>query len=83
MAYGNKMKDNEMNLVYKYYGNFTAKENYIFRQLVFNSSMIYNKVNWYFLKNGFNSKLQLQIVRKQSESAYGLLKISSNFINYN
>ena len=30
-----KMKDNEMNLVYKYYGNFTAKENYIFRQLVF------------------------------------------------
>ena len=58
-----KMKDNEMNLVYKYYGNFTAKENYIFRQLVFNSSMIYNKVNWYFLKNGFNSKLQPQIVR--------------------
>ena len=66
MAYGNKMKDNEMNLVYKYYGNFTAKENYIFRQLVFNSSMIYNKVNWYFLKNGFNSKLQPQIVRKLS-----------------
>ena len=63
MAYGNKMKDNEMNLVYKYYGNFTAKENYIFRQLVFNSSMIYNKVNWYFLKNGFNNKLQPQIVR--------------------
>ncbi len=63
MAYGHKMKDNEMNLVYKYYGNFTAKENYIFRQLVFNSSMIYNKVNWYFLKNGFNSKLQPQIVR--------------------
>ena len=63
MAYGNKMKDNEMNLVYKYYGNFTAKENYIFRQLVFNSSMIYNKVNWYFLKNGFDSKLQPQIVR--------------------
>ena len=26
MAYGNKMKDNEMNLVYKYYGNFTAKK---------------------------------------------------------
>ena len=66
MAYGNKMKDNEMNLVYKYYGNFTAKENYIFRQLVFNSSMIYNKVNWYFLKNGFDSKLQPQIVRKLS-----------------
>src|SRR5574344_252174 len=66
MAYGNKMKDSEMNLVYKYYGNFTAKENYIFRQLVFNSSMIYNKVNWYFLKNGFNSKLQPQIVRKLS-----------------
>ena len=66
MAYGNKMKDNEMNLVYKYYGNFTAKENYIFRQLVFNSTMIYNKVNWYFLKNGFNSKLQPQIVRKLS-----------------
>ena len=63
MAYGNKIKDNEMNLVYKYYGNFTAKENYIFRQLVFNSTMIYNKVNWYFLKNGFNSKLQPQIVR--------------------
>ena len=63
MAYGNKMKDNEMNLVYKYYGNFTAKENYIFRQLVFNSTMIYNKVNWYFLKNGFDSKLQPQIVR--------------------
>ena len=63
MAYGNKIKDNEMNLVYKYYGNFTAKENYIFRQLVFNSSMIYNKVNWYFLKNGFDSKLQPQIVR--------------------
>ena len=63
MAYGNKMKDNEMNLVYKYYGNFTAKENYMFRQLVFNSTMIYNKVNWYFLKNGFNSKLQPQIVR--------------------
>ena len=63
MAYGNKMKDNEMNLVYKYYGNFTAKENYIFRQLVFNSTMVYNKVNWYFLKNGFNSKLQSQIVR--------------------
>ena len=63
MAYGNKMKDNEMNLVYKYYGNFTAKENYMFRQLVFNSSMIYNKVNWYFLKNGFDSKLQPQIVR--------------------
>ena len=63
MAYGNKMKDNEMNLVYKYYGNFTAKENYMFKQLVFNSSMIYNKVNWYFLKNGFNSKLQPQIVR--------------------
>ena len=66
MAYGNKMKDNEMNLVYKYYGNFTAKENYIFRQLIFNSTMIYNKVNWYFLKNGFNSKLQPQIVRKLS-----------------
>ena len=63
MAYGNKIKDNEMNLVYKYYGNFTAKENYIFRQLVFNSTMIYNKVNWYFLKNGFNNKLQPQIVR--------------------
>ena len=63
MAYGNKMKDNEMNLVYKYYGNFTAKENYMFRQLVFNSTMIYNKVNWYFLKNGFNNKLQPQIVR--------------------
>ena len=63
MAYGNKMKDNEMNLVYKYYGNFTAKENYMFRQLVFNSSMIYNKVNWYFLKNGFDSKLQPKIVR--------------------
>ena len=62
MSYS-KMKDNEMNLVYKYYGNFTAKENYIFRQLVFNSSMIYNKVNWYFLKNGFDSKLQPQIVR--------------------
>ena len=61
-----KMKDNEMNLVYKYYGNFTAKENYMFRQLVFNSTMIYNKVNWYFLKNGFNSKLQPQIVRKLS-----------------
>ena len=68
MAYGNKMKDNEMNLVYKYYGNFTAKENYIFRQLVFNSSMIYNKVNWYFLKNGFNSKLQPQIVRYLTNS---------------
>ena len=66
MAYGNKIKDNEMNLVYKYYGNFTAKENYMFRQLVFNSTMIYNKVNWYFLKNGFNSKLQPQIVRKLS-----------------
>ena len=63
MAYGNKMKDSEMNLVYKYYGNFTAKENYMFGQLVFNSSMIYNKVNWYFLKNGFDSKLQSQIVR--------------------
>ena len=63
MAYGHKMKDNEMTLVYKYYGNFTAKENYTFRQLVFNSSMIYNKVNWYFLKNGFNSKLQPQIVK--------------------
>ena len=61
-----KLKDNEMNLVYKYYGNFTAKENYIFRQLIFNSSMIYNKVNWYFLKNGFNDKLQPQIVRKLS-----------------
>ena len=61
-----KMKDNEMNLVYKYYGNFTAKENYIFRQLVFNSTMIYNKVNWYFLKNGFDNKLQPQIVRKLS-----------------
>ena len=66
MAYGNKIKDNEMNLVYKYYGNFTAKENYMFRQLVFNSSMIYNKVNWYFLKNGFDNKLQPQIVRKLS-----------------
>ena len=66
MAYGNKMKDNEMNLVYKYYGNFTAKENYIFRQLVFNSSMIYNKVNWYFLHHKFNSKLQPQIVRALS-----------------
>ena len=63
MAYGYKMKDNEMNLVYKYYGNFTAKENYIFRQLVFNSSMIYNKVNWYFLHHKFDSKLQPQIVR--------------------
>ena len=63
MAYGNKMKDSEINLVYKYYGNFTAKENYMFRQLVFNSSMIYNKVNWYFLKNGFDSKLQPKIVR--------------------
>ena len=63
MAYGNKMKDNEMNLVYKYYGNFTAKENYIFRQLVFNSSMIYNKVNWYFLHHKFNSKLQPKIVK--------------------
>ena len=63
MAYGNKMKDNEMNIVYKYYGNFTAKENYIFRQLVFSSSMIYNKVNWYFLNHKFNSKLQPQIVR--------------------
>ena len=62
MSYS-KIKDNEMNLVYKYYGNFTAKENYMFRQLVFNSSMIYNKVNWYFFKNGFNSKLQPQIVR--------------------
>ena len=61
-----KMKDNETNLVYKYYGNFTAKENYMFKQLVFNSTMIYNKVNWYFLKNGFNSKLQPQIVRKLS-----------------
>ena len=61
-----KMKDNEMNLVYKYYGNFTAKENYMFKQLVFNSTMIYNKVNWYFLKNGFDSKLQPQIVRKLS-----------------
>ena len=57
MAYGNKMKDNEMNLVYKYYGNFTAKENYMFRQLVFNSTMIYNKVNWYFL-NFVNSNLK-------------------------
>ena len=63
MAYGHKMKDNEMNLVYKYYGNFTAKENYIFRQLVFNSSMIYNKVNWYFLNHKFDSKLQSKIVR--------------------
>ena len=63
MAYGNKIKDNEMNLVYKYYGNFTAKENYIFKQLIFNSSMIYNKVNWYFIKNGFDSKLQSKIVR--------------------
>ena len=63
MAYGHKMKDNEMNLVYKYYGNFTAKENYIFKQLVFNSSMIYNKVNWYFLNHKFNSKLQPQIVK--------------------
>ncbi len=63
MAYGHKMKDNEMNLVYKYYGNFTAKENYIFRQLVFNSSMIYNKVNWYFLHRKFNSKLQPKIVK--------------------
>ena len=63
MAYGNKMKDNEMNLVYKYYGNFTAKENYIFGQLVFNSSMIYNKVNWYFLHHKFNSKLQPKIVK--------------------
>ena len=43
MAYGNKMKDNEMNLVYKYYGNFTAKENYMFRQLVFNS-FIYQRM---------------------------------------
>ena len=66
MAYGHKIKDNEMNLVYKYYGNFTAKENYMFRQLVFNSSMIYNKVNWYFLHHKFNSKLQPQIVRKLS-----------------
>ena len=66
MAYGHKMKDNEMNLVYKYYGNFTAKENYMFRQLVFNSTMIYNKVNWYFLNNKFDSKLQPQIVRKLS-----------------
>lgn len=66
MAYGHKMKDNEMNLVYKYYGNFTVKENYIFRQLVFNSSMIYNKVNWYFLHHKFNSKLQPQIVRALS-----------------
>ena len=66
MAYGNKMKDNEMNLIYKYYGNFTAKENYIFKQLVFNSTMVYNKVNWYFLKNGFDSKLQPQIVKKLS-----------------
>ena len=66
MAYGHKMKDNEMNLVYKYYGNFTAKENYIFRQLVFNSTMIYNKVNWYFLHHKFNSKLRSQIVRKLS-----------------
>ncbi len=63
MAYGHKMKDNEINLVYKYYGNFTAKENYMFRQLIFNSSMIYNKVNWYFLNHKFNSKLQPQIVR--------------------
>ena len=62
MSYS-KIKDNEMSLVYKYYGNFTAKENYMFKQLVFNSSMIYNKVNWYFLKNGFDSKLQPQIVR--------------------
>ena len=28
--------------------------------------MIYNKVNWYFLKNGFDNKLQPQIVRKLS-----------------
>ena len=62
MSYS-KIKDNEMSLVYKYYGNFTAKENYMFKQLVFNSSIIYNKVNWYFLKNGFDSKLQSQIVR--------------------
>ena len=62
MSYS-KIKDNEMSLVYKYYGNFTAKENYMFKQLVFNSSIIYNKVNWYFLKNGFDSKLQPQIVR--------------------
>ena len=61
-----KMPDNEMYLAYKYYGHFTAKENYIFRQLVFNSSMIYNKVNWYFLNHKFNSKLQPQITRKLS-----------------
>ena len=66
MAYGHKIKDNEMNLVYKYYGNFTAKENYIFNQLIFNSSMVYNKVNWYFLNNKFDKKLQPQIVRKLS-----------------
>ena len=63
MAYGHKMKNNEMNLVYKYYGNFTAKENYMFKQLVFNSSMIYNKVNWYFLNHKFDSKLQSKIVK--------------------
>ena len=75
MAYGNKMKDNEMNLVYKYYGNFTAKENYMFRQLVFNSSMIYNKVNWYFLKNGFNTNTIDEVKNSNTKIANAILQV--------
>ena len=58
-----KMPSNEMNLIYKFYGHFTAKENYVFSQLIFHSSMVYNKVNWYFLTHKFSRKLQPKIVR--------------------
>ena len=58
-----KMPSDEMNLIYKFYGHFTAKENYVFSQLIFHSSMIYNKVNWYFLTHKFSRKLQPKIVR--------------------
>lgn len=48
---------------YKYYGHFTTKEKHIFKELIFHSSMIYNKVNWYFLNHKFDAKMQPNIVR--------------------
>lgn len=68
MAYGHKININEMDLEYKYYNKFTAKERYIFKELIFHSSMIYNKVNKYFLEHSYNNKLQPQIVRRLSNN---------------
>lgn len=57
-----RMKDDEGTMEYKYYGHFTTKEKHIFKELIFHSSMIYNKVNWYFLNHKFDAKMQPNIV---------------------